>query len=190
MRKGPQMGTCFESRTQESLLAFAFHFRKSGATLEAALAFPEIQCFEGFEPRTLRLLLFLRNSSDLELLSSVEYLAACLYLEEGGAPPGVGGILGFGGSRDAWKGPRSCMIPTLLVISGSPGITRNDEIDHDQKPFLGFGGSLDPPNPRKGTCFESRTGESLFAFAVPEISFSQIGCNRNDRFCIPGIQCV
>ena len=64
MRKGPQMGTCFESRTQESLLAFACHFRKSSATLEDALAFPEIQCFEGFEPRTLRLLLFLRNSSD------------------------------------------------------------------------------------------------------------------------------
>ena len=120
MRKGPQMGTCFESRTQESLLAFAFHFRKSGATLEAALAFPEIQCFEGFEPRTLRLLLFLRNSSDLELLPSTVTGTACLYLEEGGAPPGVGGILGFGGSRDAWKGPRSCMIPTLLVISGFP----------------------------------------------------------------------
>ena len=88
----------------------------------------------------------------MELRILVEYLAACLYLEEGGAPPGVGGILGFGGSRDAWKGPRSCMIPTLLVISGSPAITRNDEIDHAQKPFLGFGGSLDPPSPRKGTC--------------------------------------
>ena len=84
------MGTCFESRTQESLLAFACHFRKSSATLEDALAFPEIQCFEGFEPRTLRLLLFLRNSSDLELLVPVADLAACLYLEEGGAPPGVG----------------------------------------------------------------------------------------------------
>ena len=118
MRKGPQMGTCFESRTGESLLAFAFHFRKSGATLEAALALPEIQCFEGFEPRTLRLLLFLRNSSDLELLSPVAPLAACLYLEEGGAPPGVGGILGFGGSRDSWKGTFLLGKRTLLVISG------------------------------------------------------------------------
>ena len=35
------------------------------------------------------------------------------------------------------------MISTLLVISGSPGITRNDEIDHDHWPFLGFGGSRD-----------------------------------------------
>ena len=70
MRKGPQMGTCFESRTQESLLAFAFHFRKSGATLEAALAFPEIQFSEGFEPRTLRLVLFLRNSSDSSRIGS------------------------------------------------------------------------------------------------------------------------
>ena len=65
MRKGPQMGTCFESRTQESLLAFAFHFRKSGATLEAAFAFLGSSVFEGFEPRTLRLVLFLRNPSDL-----------------------------------------------------------------------------------------------------------------------------
>ena len=127
MRKGPQMGTCFESRTQESLLAFACHFRKSSATLEDALAFPEIQCFEGCEPRTLRLLLFLRNPSDSsssssvwELLSPVENLAACLYLEEGGAPPGVGGILGFGGSRDAWKGTFLLGKRTLLVISGFP----------------------------------------------------------------------
>ena len=62
--KSPQMGTCFESRTGESLLAFAFHFRKSGATLEAAFAFLGSSVFEGFEPRTLRLVLFLRNSSD------------------------------------------------------------------------------------------------------------------------------
>ena len=120
MRKGPQMGTCFESRTQESLLAFACHFRKSSATLEDALAFPEIQCFEGFEPRTLRLLLFLRNSSDLELRIPVVTGTACLYLEEGGAPPGVGGILGFGGSRDAWKGTFLLGKRTLLVISGFP----------------------------------------------------------------------
>ena len=86
----------------------------------------------------------------MELRISVEYLAACLYLEEGGAPPGVGGILGFGGSRDAWKGPWSWSISSFLLFAGDPEITRSVGIIHDRGPFQA---SLDPPNPRKGTCF-------------------------------------
>ena len=71
----------------------------------------------------------------MELRTPVVTGTACLYLEEGGAPPGVGGILGFGGSRDSWKCTFLLGKRTLLVISGSPGITRNDEMLHDRGPF-------------------------------------------------------
>ena len=54
-----------ERQNRRSLLhSRKSHFRNSDATGEAPLAFPEIQFLKGFEPRTLRLVLFLRNSSD------------------------------------------------------------------------------------------------------------------------------
>ena len=41
------------------------------------------------------------------------------------------------------------MISTILVISGSPAITRNVDMEFELKPFLGGGGSLDPPKSQK-----------------------------------------
>ena len=41
------------------------------------------------------------------------------------------------------------MISTILVISGSPAITRNDDMEFELKYFLGGGGSLDPPKSQK-----------------------------------------
>ena len=154
MRKGTCLLNLHLGKRFTRLQSRKSHFRNSDATGEAPLAFPEIQFLKGFEPRTLRLVLFLRNSSDSsssssiwELRGPVVPLAACLYLEERGAPPGVGGILGFGGSRDAWKGPRSCMIPTLLVISGCKSEwvlpTRRVRNVVTRIPFRGFGGSRD-----------------------------------------------